>query len=142
MYSYIMRRLAFGLVTVLGVSVIVFLIMRVMPGDPLMAIFGPEGMTKLTQAQRDSYMEELGLSDPLIVQYFTWIGDIAKGDLGRSFFRAESVGDMILRRGPLTAEIGSASNSAIRARMASRCGPTRGLWQISVRSTFSITPFA
>ena len=105
MYSYIVRRFAFGAITVFGVSIIVFLVMRVMPGDPLMAIFGPEGMTKLTEAQRESFMRELGLSDPLIVQYFKWLGDIASGDLGRSFFRAESVGDMILRRGPLTAQI-------------------------------------
>jgi peptide/nickel transport system permease protein len=106
MYSYIMRRLAFGAITILGVSVIVFLIMRVMPGDPLTAIFGPEGMTKLTPAQRASYMEELGLADPLVVQYFRWMGDIATGEFGRSFFRAESVGDMVMRRGPLTAQIG------------------------------------
>ncbi len=105
MYTYIIRRLGFGLITVFGVSIIVFLIMRVMPGDPLTAIFGPEGMTKLTEAQRESYMKELGLTDPLIVQYFKWIGDIATGELGRSFFRAESVGEMILRRGPLTAQI-------------------------------------
>ncbi len=105
MNSYIIRRLFAGAVTIVGVSILVFLIMRVMPGDPLMAIFGPEGMTKLTQAQRDSYMSELGLSDPLIVQYFHWISDIARGELGRSFFRAESVGEMIARRGPLTAQI-------------------------------------
>lgn len=105
MYSYVVRRLAFGALTVLGVSVIVFLIMRVMPGDPLTAIFGPEGMTKLTPEQRFSYMQELGLTDPLPVQYLHWLGDIARGDLGRSFFRAESVGEMILRRGPLTAQI-------------------------------------
>lgn len=105
MYTYIIRRLGFGLITVFGVSIIVFLIMRVMPGDPLTAIFGPEGMTKLTEAQRESYMKELGLTDPLIVQYFKWLGDIATGELGRSFFRAESVGEMILRRGPLTAQI-------------------------------------
>jgi len=106
MYSYIVRRFAFGALTVFGVSVIVFLIMRVMPGDPLTAIFGPEGMTKLTEEQRLSYMRELGLADPLIVQYVSWLGDIARGDLGRSFFRAESVGDMVMRRGPLTAQIG------------------------------------
>ena len=64
-----------------------------------------KGMTRLTDAQRESYMQELGLADPLIVQYFKWLGDIASGDFGRSFFRAESVGDMILRRGPLTAQI-------------------------------------
>ena len=50
-------------------------------------------------------MADLGLSDPLAVQYFRWVGDIARGNFGRSFFRAESVGEMILRRGPLTAEI-------------------------------------
>lgn len=105
MYTYIIRRFGFGAITVLGVSIIVFLIMRVMPGDPLTAIFGPEGMTKLTEAQRASYMKELGLADPLIVQYFRWLGDIATGELGRSFFRAESVGEMIARRGPLTAQI-------------------------------------
>ncbi len=105
MYAYIVRRLGFGALTVLGVSVIVFLIMRVMPGDPLTAIFGPDGMTKLTEEQRLSYMEELGLADPLIVQYFKWLADIATGQLGRSFFRAESVGEMVLRRGPLTAQI-------------------------------------
>tara|TARA_R110002096_G_scaffold23884_1_gene75806 strand:+ start:231 stop:1187 length:957 start_codon:yes stop_codon:yes gene_type:complete len=105
MYTYIVRRLGFGALTVLGVSIIVFLIMRVMPGDPLTAIFGPEGMTKLTEAQRDSYMKELGLTDPLILQYLYWLADIASGELGRSFFRAESVGEMVMRRGPLTAQI-------------------------------------
>jgi peptide/nickel transport system permease protein len=50
-------------------------------------------------------MADLGLSDPLAVQYLRWVGDIARGNFGRSFFRAESVGEMILRRGPLTAEI-------------------------------------
>jgi peptide/nickel transport system permease protein len=105
MYSYIARRLAFGALTVIGVSITVFVVMRILPGDPLVAIFGPEGYTKLTDAQRESYMSELGLSDPLWVQYFAWVGDIIRGDFGHSFFRSESVADMILRRGPLTAEI-------------------------------------
>src|SRR5439155_12606419 len=106
MYSYIVRRLAFGALTVAGVSVIVFIVLRILPGDPLVAIFGAEGFTKLSEAERAHYMAELGLSDPLAVQYLHWIGDIARGNFGRSFFRAESVGEMILRRGPLTAEIG------------------------------------
>jgi peptide/nickel transport system permease protein len=105
MYSYIARRLAFGALTVIGVSITVFVVMRILPGDPLVAIFGPEGYTKLTDAQRESYMHELGLSDPLWVQYFAWVADIIRGDFGHSFFRSESVADMILRRGPLTAEI-------------------------------------
>jgi peptide/nickel transport system permease protein len=62
-------------------------------------------MTKLTEEQRASYMSELGLSDPLWVQYLRWVKDILRGNFGQSFFRSESVADMILRRGPLTAEI-------------------------------------
>ena len=105
MYSYIARRLVFGALTVVGVSIMVFVIMRILPGDPLVAIFGPEGFTKLTDEQRANYMRELGLSDPLWVQYLAWVKDIAQGNFGRSFFRSESVADMLLRRGPLTAEI-------------------------------------
>jgi peptide/nickel transport system permease protein len=105
MYSYIARRLAFGTLTVIGVSIMVFVVMRILPGDPLVAIFGPEGFTKLSEQERAGYMAALGLSDPLWVQYLAWMKDILRGDFGHSFFRSESVADMILRRGPLTAEI-------------------------------------
>jgi peptide/nickel transport system permease protein len=105
MYSYIARRLAFGVMTVIGVSIMVFVIMRILPGDPLVAIFGMEGFTKLTEAQRAAYMRDLGLSDPLWVQYLAWARTILQGNFGHSFFRAESVGEMLARRGPITAEI-------------------------------------
>jgi peptide/nickel transport system permease protein len=104
-YTYLVRRLAFGAVTVIGVSIVVFVVLRVLPGDPLVAIFGPEGFTKLSAAERAGYMAQLGLSDPLPLQYLHWLGDIARGSFGHSFFRAESVAQMIARRGPLTAEI-------------------------------------
>jgi peptide/nickel transport system permease protein len=105
MYTYIARRLAFGLLTVFGVSVVVFVVMRVLPGDPLIALFGPEGFQKLSADDRARYMADLGLSDPLFVQYLHWMRDVFTGTFGHSFFRSESVADMILRRGPLTAEI-------------------------------------
>ena len=106
LYHYIVRRLGFGLLTILGVSIIVFVVTRILPGDPLVAIFGPEGYTKLSEADRAGYMKQLGLSDPLYVQYWHWMLDIANGSFGHSFFRSESVAEMIGRRGPLTAEIG------------------------------------
>jgi peptide/nickel transport system permease protein len=105
MSSYITRRLGFGLLTVFGVSVVVFVVMRVLPGDPLVALFGPEGLQKLSADERAHYMADLGLSDPLAVQYLHWMRDVFTGSFGHSFFRSESVADMILRRGPLTAEI-------------------------------------
>ena len=105
MIQYLLRRLGLGALTVLGVSLVVLVIMRILPGDPLVAIFGPDGFTRLTEEQRAHYMAELGLSDPLPVQYLKWMGDILRGELGRSFFRSESVAEMIARRGPLTAQI-------------------------------------
>ena len=105
MLSYILRRVVFGALTVVGVSIVVFVVMRILPGDPLVAIFGPEGFTKLSDAERAHYMADLGLSDPLWVQYLSWVKEIVRGNFGRSFFRSESVAEMILRRGPLTAQI-------------------------------------
>lgn len=105
MYAYIARRIVFGLLTVFGVSIVIFVVMRVLPGDPLLAVLGPEGLQKLSDADRAKYMSDLGLSDPLIVQYLRWMRDVFSGTFGNSFFRSESVADMIVRRGPLTAEI-------------------------------------
>jgi peptide/nickel transport system permease protein len=105
MFSYVLRRLLFGALTAVGVSIVVFVVMRILPGDPLVAIFGPEGFHQLSAAERANYMAELGLSDPLWLQYLSWVKDIARGNFGHSFFRSESVAEMILRRGPLTAEI-------------------------------------
>src|SRR3974377_904382 len=131
MYSYIVRRLAFGALAVIGVSIIVFIVLRILPGDPLVAVFGPEGYTKLTEAERAHYMAELGLSDPLVVQYLHWMGDIARGNFGRSFFRAESVGDMILRRGALTAKSASSPWSCLgssESRLRSSVPCVRTVW--------------
>lgn len=95
-----------GALTLVGVSAMVFVVMRILPGDPLVAMFGVEGFAKLAPADRARIMEDLGLSDPLPVQYARWIRDIASGSLGKSFFRGDKVSDLILHRGPLSAEIG------------------------------------
>jgi peptide/nickel transport system permease protein len=106
MRKYLLGRLGFGLATLVGVSVIIFLVMRILPGDPLVAMFGPEGFAKLNPADRARIEADLGLRDPLPVQYLRWMKDIASGQLGRSFFRSDSVAELILHRGPLSAEIG------------------------------------
>ena len=106
MRKYLLRRALFGLSTLLGVSLIVFVVLRILPGDPLVAMFGIEGFAKLAPADRAHIMEDLGLSDPLPVQYVRWMRDIASGSLGRSFFRGDKVSELILHRGPISAEIG------------------------------------
>src|SRR5262245_57878057 len=88
-----------------GVSLIIFVVLRILPGDPLVAIMGVEGYQKLTPDARAQMMQELGFADSLPVQYARWLRDIASGQLGKSFFRGDTVAAMILHRGPLSAEI-------------------------------------
>jgi peptide/nickel transport system permease protein len=107
--KYLLRRAIFGLSTLVGVSLIIFVVLRILPGDPLVAMFGLEGFAKLTPGDRARIMEDLGLSDPIAVQYLRWMGDIATGSLGKSFFRGDKVSELILHRGPLSAEIGIVS---------------------------------
>jgi peptide/nickel transport system permease protein len=104
--QYLLRRAVFALGTLIGVSLIIFVVLRILPGDPLVAILGMEGYAKLSAVDRAYMMKDLGFSDSLPVQYVRWLKDIASGQLGKSFFRGDTVADLILRRGPITAEIG------------------------------------
>jgi peptide/nickel transport system permease protein len=103
--KYLLRRALFALGTLIGVSLIIFVVLRILPGDPLVAILGVEGHAKMAPADRAAIMHDLGLSDSLPVQYARWMRDIATGQLGKSFFRGDTVTDLILHRGPLSAEI-------------------------------------
>src|SRR5215470_13381920 len=105
MQKYLIRRGLFALVTLIGVSMSIFLIMRVLPGDPLVAILGVEGHARMTPADREKIMADLGFSAPLPVQYVRWLRDIGTGKLGKSFFRGETVAEQIMHRGPISAEI-------------------------------------
>jgi peptide/nickel transport system permease protein len=106
MRKYLVRRMLFALGTLVGVSLIIFVVLRILPGDPLVAILGVEGIAKMTPADRVHIMHDLGLSDPLPVQYLHWLHDIVTGKLGKSFFRGDTVAELILHRGPISAEIG------------------------------------
>src|SRR3989454_3305213 len=103
---YLARRAVYAAVTLLGVSLSVFVILRILPGDPLVAILGVEGHVQMRPADRVRIMADLGLSDPLPVQYVRWLGDIGAGRLGKSFFRGDTVAELIAHRGPISAEVG------------------------------------
>ena len=105
MQKYLLRRAFFALGTLIGVSLIIFVVLRILPGDPLVAILGVEGHANMAPADRVVLMRDLGLSDSLPVQYVRWMRDIATGQLGKSFFRGDTVTALILHRGPLSAEI-------------------------------------
>ena len=110
MQTYILRRLALAVPTVFGVTVLIFVAMRLLPGDPLEQIFGENtGIYVLSEKELAAARASLGLDKPLAVQYLTWIGDVARGDMGSSFWTDQPISATILRRGPLTMQIGIAA---------------------------------
>ena len=107
MQQYIMRRILLAIPTLIGVSILIFLVLRVLSGDPLQAMVDEEGgPTSYTEEQKQVILSSLGLDRPLYQQYLSWMVDIAKGDLGFSFWRDTPIRETIQRRGPITAEIG------------------------------------
>ncbi|MEZ4736692.1 MAG: ABC transporter permease [Caldilineaceae bacterium] len=106
MFRYLIQRLLLAVVTIFGVTVVIFVAMRVLPGDPLAMIYGEgQGIYVLTDAEVAAVKASLGLDKPLHMQYLSWMGDVFSGKLGYSFWSDVPIRDTILRRGPITAEI-------------------------------------
>lgn len=93
-WPYIGKRLVMTLPVLLGLTLIVFFIMALIPGDPATAILGsyatPENVARLNA--------QLGLDQPLVSQYFTWLGNLLQGDLGRSFNQNREVLEIVNER--------------------------------------------
>jgi len=91
---YIAKRLLAAIPVLFGLTIIVFVIMAMIPGDPATAILGsyatPENVERLNR--------ELGLDKPMVQQYFIWLGNLFQGDLGRSFILNRPVLDEVLER--------------------------------------------
>ena len=92
--------------TIFGVTVLIFVAMRVLPGDPLSAIAGEGGGTYvLNKEQLASARKSLGLDRPYVVQYLDWMSDVLRGNFGKSFWRGEPIRELIFRRAPITGQI-------------------------------------
>lgn len=105
MWSYVLRRLL-GLVPVLfGITLLVFLFLQLIPGDPAQAILGERG----TPEQLEALREKLGLNKPLYVQYLTFVKNILTGDLGTSAVSTIPVAEELKRRWPATFELALAA---------------------------------
>ena len=110
MRTYLLQRFLAGMVTLFGVTILIFVAMRVLPGDPLAMMTSESGGTYvLTEDELQAARSALGLNRPYYEQYGRWMLDIARGDLGRSFWREEPISDLIVRRGPITAQIAVAA---------------------------------
>lgn len=98
MADYIIKRLLQGLLVVLAVSIILFAIMQMMPGDPILLICGDRVSPEI-QAQ---VRAEWGLDQPVVVQYLNWLSHALRGDFGRSIITGQDVWTLIQSRLPYT----------------------------------------
>jgi len=100
-FLFVLRRLMGGLPTLLLVTVLVFTLTRVLPGDPARLLLGEEATPELVAQIR----EELGLNRPILVQYADWLWGLVRGDLGRSIRGNEPVAPIIWQKLPTTLEL-------------------------------------
>lgn len=103
MQRYLLQRLLALIPTLLGISIIVFLVMRLIPGDTISAMIGTQD--KLTEAQAEALRHYFGLDRPLPEQYWRWLSAAVRGDFGYSVRSGEPVLQAILHRFPLTLEL-------------------------------------
>jgi len=102
MHVYLARRLLLVIPTLIGVSIIVFLLVRMLPGDAVTMLL--QDYAYATDA--DAMRARLGLDRPVYVQYGEWLGGVARGDLGTSLRSKTPVAEELVNRLPVTAELG------------------------------------
>ena len=103
MFAYLVRRLFLMLVTLFGISVVIFFLLRIVPGNIVDILFAAAGY--VDPADKANLQKELGIDQPLVVQYLHWIGGLLHGDLGYSYVSEKPALDEILPRIPITARL-------------------------------------
>lgn len=110
MIRFVLQRAAQTVIVLLGVTVLVFAVLRIIPGDPVALVFtgdDEDGVANAAEARRE-YAERLGLDRPLPVQYAAFLSEAARGDLGQSLRRNTDVSALVGQALPLTVELTAA----------------------------------
>jgi peptide/nickel transport system permease protein len=120
MTSYILRRFSQAIVILLGVTLLTFLLLHLIPGGPVRGILGP----RATAGQIAAFEQQTGLNKPVIVQYFVYIGHLAQGNFGYSYKLNQTVGSLFAQKLPISlALVGPPTVLAIII------GAVLGIWQ-------------
>lgn len=101
--KYSLKRIGMSVLVLLLVTIIVFAAVRMAPGDPVLTKIGPYG--DQSQENYDRIAAQLGLDQPVFIQYFIWIGQILSGDFGVSLRNGADIGDLILQKIPVSLEL-------------------------------------
>jgi peptide/nickel transport system permease protein len=100
MLAYLIQRLAQGIIVIFLVSLLTFIVMQLAPGDPVRLLVG---QAYVTPEQLDAIRDKWGLNEPWYVQYWTWISNLARGDLGTSIMRqGVPISDMVVDAASMT----------------------------------------
>ncbi|TNJ44453.1 ABC transporter permease [Phaeobacter sp. B1627] len=105
MFLFLTRRLLIAVPTILLISIFVFALQKLLPGDPLLVLAGEERDPQVLELLREKYR----LNDPLVVQYFTWVTNALQGDLGISLRTNQPVSELILQKLPVTLQLAAMS---------------------------------
>lgn len=135
--TFLVRRLLLAIPVILLVTVMVFSLLHLLPGDPATVILGQEATPEAVAALR----EELGLNKPIVVQYLNWLGGVLQGDLGRSLVDRSPVSELIMQRLPATLEltIGTFAVAILIAVPAGILSATRpGKWVDYMSTMFAL----
>jgi peptide/nickel transport system permease protein len=106
MKTFIIRRFIHAVIVLILVTLIVFLAMRILPGDPIYMIMTEGQMTDISEEEIEAAKHEYGLDRPLMVQYFDWLGGVIRGDLGTSLLQRLPVTYMLGHGIPITLNLG------------------------------------
>jgi peptide/nickel transport system permease protein len=102
-FAYLVRRLALMLLTLFGISLVIFFLLRIVPGNIVDILFAAAGY--VDPADKANLERDLGLDQPLVVQYLHWMGGLLRGDLGYSYVSEKPALEEILPRIPITARL-------------------------------------
>jgi peptide/nickel transport system permease protein len=131
MTAYIIRRLIQGITIIVLVTVVVFLLMRLLPGDPLAVYLSQGELQNMTAEDLQALRHGFGLDKPIFIQYYDWMKGILQGDLGTSLLLRQKVTPLIKERMPITAYLGSMAfviGSILGIFSGVICALRRGTW--------------
>jgi peptide/nickel transport system permease protein len=107
MWAYIIRRLMLAIPTLFGVTILVFVVMRIAPGDVAVMMLGGDTGLVGRPEELDKLRHELGIDRPLHIQYLDWIRGLVTFDFGSSYFYHAPMSQLLQRKLPLSAQIGA-----------------------------------
>jgi len=131
MSTYIIRRLLQSIIVLILVTLLVFIAMRLLPGDPLMLYYTQGQIVSMDDQELDALRHEWGLDKPMLIQYYNWLINIFHGDMGKSVVYSDKVSVLLMERMPVSIYLGVIAISlgaVIGITCGIICALRRGKW--------------